>query len=127
MKADFGRDKKAKLAGDGDLMAGSYGDMLKLRAKKLPEIEETINELLKDYHGEMITIIKIQEDENGKPDGHRIFIGGVGHISTQMALAKAFSGASDELRDKLLESCKDNPKAMVAIAKEMLNEIMEDM
>lgn len=108
------------------LVRGDYEAMIKMRAKQLPEIEATINEALADYDGSMIAIIRIHEDENGKSERTQVMIGGVSHLGNHISLGKGLMQAADELRDNLIESCKGEPKALMAIMQAMMEEIIND-
>lgn len=125
MKADFGRSKKSDdLHG---IKSGDFETMMKMRKKQLPDIEKSINDMLKDYDGGLVAVIRISEDENGKADGDSMFLGGVSHISTQIRMGKALSKASDKMLEMILEACKGDPKMMLGVAKEMMEELERNM
>lgn len=127
MKVNFsssnnsGKDKASKI------QAGTYEDMIKMRKKQLPELEETIQEVLKDYDGGMIAIMQVKEDENGMGEGHSVFIGGVGHVSTQIQMGKALMQASDQIRDLMIESAKGDPKALKGILGALVEEMLDGL
>ena len=95
--------------------------MLKELKNKLPELEEAVNEVLADWNGETLCIIKIHEDENGDPSGQHVFIGGVTKFTSQLALGKVLISTADEIRDKILDVVKENP----SLGKQVLGEMLE--
>lgn len=127
MKANFGKDSKGKTTSKSELFTGGYERMLKERKNKLPQLESAVQEVLDEWSGETICIIKIHEDENGDPSGQHIFIGGVSKISGQIALGKALSEASYNIRDKLIEVAKEDPGSAKAILGEMLEYLAKDL
>ncbi len=104
-----------------EVMHGGYEKMLKMREEKLPEIQEAINKVFKDYDGGLVAIIVMKEDENGMPSGRHLFIGGVSRLEVQLFMSKALFEASDDAVNALLEAAKKNPKQFVEITKQLLD------
>lgn len=125
MKANFGKNSKSKR--HSEVFDGGYEKMMKERKSKMPELEAAVQEVLDDWSGETLCIIKIHEDENGDPSGNHVFIGGVTKLGTQLALAKVLMGTADDIRDRLLDVAKDNPGAAKQILGEMLEFLARDM
>lgn len=123
MKADFGKKKNKK--DQSDLIHGSYERMVKERKKKLPELENAINDVLKDYDGGSICIVAIKEDENGDAEGHSLFIGGVSKLQTQIKLGMALNDASDQVKDKLVEGVGGDPGALAALLTGLVDELTD--
>lgn len=98
-----------------------YDDMLKQRKEKLPEIRETLDNVLKDYKGEAITIVIMQEDKSGLPTGHQLFIAGVSRPEVQIDMGKALHNASRRTLEVLLEAVKHDPQALEALSEMLTN------
>jgi len=126
MKDIFGDDKKNTKKYDSGVEEGNFEDMLKLRDKQLPKIEESIRDALKDYHGQNICILVGEEDENGYPSGTHVVMAGVGRMESQLYMARALSHASDQSLEILQDSAKGDVKAMLQVAKAMVNMIELD-
>lgn len=124
MKIDFNSKGKKDKNYDSDLINGNYEDMLKMRKKQLPKIQESIQEALKDYDGTSIAIIVMKEDENGMPDGSHVVMAGCSRMESQLAMGKALSMAADKTMEILMESAQGDVKAMLAIASALVN-VME--
>lgn len=125
MNIDF--DGKGKNKRGASMVEGSYEDMVKMRKKQLPEIKDEIQKMFKNYDGGLVAIITMDEDENGKSEGHSLFIGGVAHISTQLALGKALSEASEKMAEMLVDKASGNPHAMKSIVSELLEKMLDDI
>lgn len=119
MKINFDNNN----ANTDELIKGDFETLVKLRKEHLPKVQKTINEVFKNYDGEMVAVIRIKEDENGDPCGQQVFIGGVGKLETQIKLACALNEAAEEMRDDLLERCKSNPAALRALLMGMVDEL----
>lgn len=128
MKINFNSNGKKGKGYDSELIGGNYEDMLKMRKKQLPKIQESIQDALKDYDGTSIAIIVMKEDENGMPDGSQVVMAGVSRMESQLAMGKALSTAADKTMEILMEGAKGDVKAMLAIASALVNVIeKEDM
>lgn len=125
MKDIFGKDNKKSKHHVSGVSNGDYATMIKTRKEKLPEIEDTIREALKDYEGQSICIVIQNEDENGKPESHHIMMAGVSRMECQLAMAKSLSHASKQALDLLMESANGDVTAMLRIAAAMVDEIKE--
>lgn len=121
MKINFNDSKNEDDSFIG-LKAGNYESMMKMRKKQVPAIEKSIQDIFKDYSGESVTIILQREDENGMPDHVSIVMAGVSRMECQIAMAKALDKASDKAMEVLIESAKGDPKALIAIAKAVIND-----
>ena len=118
MKIDFtGKDDNSD---DSMLLDGDYEKMMKLRAKRLPKIQESIQETLKNYAGESIVILIVKEDENGKPENTRMLMAGVSRMESQVFMSKSLDKASSRAVEMLMESAKGDTKAMLAIASTLI-------
>lgn len=124
MKIDF--NGKSDNTDKSEVMTGGYEKMLKMREQKLPEIQEAINEVFKDYDGGSVAIIVMKEDENGMPSGRNLFMGGVSRPEVQIYMSKALFDASDDAINVLMEAAKKNPKQFVELTKQLLNFMKED-
>lgn len=116
IKFNNGNDKDNKAS----LTEGGYREMVTSRKKNLPEIEATIQDILKDYAGENICIIIQREDENGLPDHSHVFMGGVSRLETQVAMAKTLDQTSHKAIELLMESSKGDVKAMLAVVQAVM-------
>lgn len=126
MKINFNdNQKKNKSQLVAELSEGSYEDMLNIRKKKLPEIQENIQDIFKDYDGEFLTIVKQHEDENGDPEATTIFIGGVAGMKSQLAMLKNLEQAKKSLIDSMLKAVSGNHRATLQMM-ELMAEIVSD-
>lgn len=124
MKNIFNEDKNSKDETDkGEINIGNFGDMMKMREKKLPEIEDTIRKALKNYSGQNISIVIINEDENGMPEGCTLVMAGVGRMESQVSMAKSLRKASDKALESLVNSASGDVDAMLAVASAMIDSI----
>lgn len=119
MKVNF--NGKSDSTDKSEVMHGGYEKMLKMREEKLPEIQEAINEVFKDYDVGSVAIIVMKEDENGMPSGRHLFMGGVSRPEVQLFMSKALFEASDDAVNVLLEAAKKNPKQFVELTKQLLD------
>lgn len=130
MNIEFNSTNKKKSTGarEAQLEAGSYEDIQKHRAKQLPRIEKEVQAILKNYHGQGIALVVIEEDENGNPEGVHTLISGVGHPSVQIELAKKLHEASKEIIDLLLESAvkSGDLKTMLAVVEDIMESTKKD-
>lgn len=108
------------------ILGGNYETMLKFRAKKLPEIKESIQDLFKDYDGGSVAIVIMKEDENGMPSGRHLFMAGVSRPEVQFMLGKALNDASEEAIDCIMEEAKKSPEHLIAVTK-MMAEMLEQL
>jgi hypothetical protein len=108
MKLNFNEDKKSVKA---ELVSSDFEGLLKAQKKAIPEVQESIQEVFKDYAGTMVAIVVIKEDENGDPEGRAEFIGGVGTLKTQLALYKALDSAKDSVTSAVAKGMASNPDA----------------
>jgi ribosomal protein L21E len=108
------------------ISSGDYASMLKLRKETLSKIQDGIQDMLKDYDGQSITIIIQHEDENGMPDHTHVLMAGVGRLESQIAMGKALSDGADQVLELLMESTKGDTKAMLKLANAMMNTINHD-
>lgn len=120
MKVNFG-GKDSNISDKSEIMRGGYAGMMKMRKEKLPEIQEAINEVFKDYDGGSLAIIVMKEDENGMPSGRHLFMGGVSRPQVQMAMGKALNDAASDAIDVLIEAAKRDPKNFLEITKELID------
>lgn len=119
MKANFGKNNK-KSTNKHDVYTGGFETMMKQRKEKLPELEEAINEMLEDYDGGAICIVRIKEDENGDAEGHQLFVGGVSKLEAQMSLGVALEKTSDDIRQKLIDAIKEDPSVAGSLLQSLL-------
>lgn len=109
------------------LTKGDYESMLKERAKHLDHFREGIQEILSDYDGTNICIIVMKEDENGLPEGNKIFMGGMGRPEVQIALSKALHEASHEAIDLLIQAAEGDVDALLSLSKQLVNFMKGDV
>lgn len=105
---------------------GGYEGMIKKRKAEMGHIEKEVNTILKDYDGEMLAIIRITEDENGKPEATHAYIGGVASIEAQLKMGKALSEAADNMRDILLDAVKGDPKMISSLLGSVVEGILDE-
>lgn len=79
------------------ILKGGFEEMVKQRQKNLPSIEANIQDIFKDYNGEMVAIVRINEDENGDPESSSTLISGVSGFASQVRLTKALDNAVSDL------------------------------
>ena len=127
MKAKFNSDNSKDKKAKSGMFHGDYETMLKERQKKLPELEAAVQEVLNDWNGETLCVIKIHEDENGDPSGQHVFIGGVSKLGGQLALGKVLINTADGIRDRLLDIIKDDPSKAREVLGEMLEFLANDL
>jgi len=118
------KDKGEKLK--GGMIKGDFETLQKMRKETMKEFEATIKEVFKDYDGEMIAIVRIREDENGDPEGHQECVLGVGSVESRYKLSRALQKVSNDTKNELMESCKVEPRAMVALAKAVANDMLSE-
>lgn len=117
MKINFGEKSENNFS----IESGSFEYFLKTRAKKLSELQDAINEILKDYDGGLVAIVVMKEDEDGLPSGKQMFLGGVSRPETQLMMSKALGDASRKAIELLLEAVKKDPEQVVTITGQLLN------
>lgn len=101
-KVDFNKNhKETKISG------GSYEDMLKQREEKLPQMQEAIQTLFDNWHGQPIAVVMVEEDENGDPKGAHQLIVGAGKPESQLRLAKGLDQASNEVVKVLAQAAAE--------------------
>lgn len=118
--------KKKKNSTVPTMNAGSFEDMMKARAKELPELEKSIEKFFKDYDGGLVLMMKVNEDENGEPVGMETNIVGTVQMASQIRLIKNLDRIKDKLIEDLLEAVKDNPEAMITLAMETVGKDLLD-
>lgn len=109
---------------------GSFEDMIKMRSDNQSDVEKSIQDVLKDYDGTMIAIIRLHEDENGDPDSETIFIGGTSHLENQVKFASILRNGYETFMRHMVESCSKDPtalrKVMDFVLKDMQKKLKED-
>lgn len=120
-KFNFGDKRK------DEMVEGDFRKMMEMRKGAIPDLEDSINSILDDYHGEMLAIVRVSEDENGDPNSHAIFIGGVAGIESQIRLARSLHEAEKSIHDSLLKNATENPRAALEIADKLLDEIRKSI
>ncbi len=121
MKIEFNNDDKNKKINMSEMKEGNFEDMIKLRKKQLPKLQESIQEILKDYHGRGITIIVQHVDENGNPDHSAVLMAGVSTIESQVAMVKTLRDAAHQGMELLMDSSKGDVQQMLAVANALVN------
>lgn len=116
MKIDF--DNKDNQL-NSELIAGNYELMVKKRKEQLPIIQATIQKALDNYEGQSIVLIVSKEDENGHPIGHDLVMAGVSRMECQFSMAESLDKAARTAIEVLMDSCKDDPKAIIQLVKVM--------
>lgn len=116
MKINFNENNRDDSGNWAGMERGNFAQMTKMRKQKLPQIQATIQDALKDYDGQSIAIIIQHEDENGMPESSTCVMAGVSRMECQIAMGKALSEASDKAMEVLMESAKGDVKAMLSIA-----------
>lgn len=117
-----GKGKKVNVG----MQRGGYKEMMEMRKKQLPDIEDTIRDALKDYEGQNVCVIVQHEDENGMPEHATIVMAGVGRMETQIAMAKALHNASKTAMEVLMKGADGNVDAMLEIASALVDDIKRD-
>lgn len=126
MIIDFDSNNDKKKTKEIKMETGNFETQMKLRKKQVPKIEASIQEILKDYSGESITIIVQKEDENGQPDHARILMAGVSQMESQLAMSRALDRASDQAVEILLEGAKGDTQALIKIGIAMMQDIANE-
>lgn len=114
-KFNFGEKRK------DELVEGDFRKMMEMRKSSLPDLEDSINKILADYDGEMLAIVRVGEDENGDPEHHMVFIGGVSGIESQIRLIAGLSEAEKQVHDSLIKNATDNPRLALDIADKLIS------
>ena len=109
-----------------ELSQGSFRKMMEAREEELPELKDSIRRALKDYSGQNIAIIIIDEDENGDAEGASVLIAGVGKLESQIAMAKTLHRASETIVEDLMEVSKGDVKAMLQIASAIISDTVDE-
>lgn len=109
-----------------ELSQGSFRKMMEAREEELPELKDSIRRALKDYSGQNIAIIIIDEDENGDAEGASVLIAGVGKLESQIAMAKTLQRASETIVEDLMEVSKGDVKAMLQIASAIISDTVDE-
>lgn len=117
-------DKRNKGTQESEMFQGDYQNMLKERKNKLPEMQDAIQNVLKDWDGSSIAIVVMKEDENGLPEGAHSMMTGVSRAEMQVAMGKQLNMMSEEVMHMIVEAVKDDPKAMIEIVK-MVTKLIE--
>lgn len=117
MKINRGRSDRDKII----VTQGDFAHMMETRKEETPHIEKSINDILKDYSGEMVAVILIEEDENGNPSDQTVFISGVSGMDSQLAMMKALNSAEKQMQDALAERASHDPRVALEIAEKMLD------
>ena len=116
MEVNFNNSNKEGKHEVSKLEVGNFESMVKKRKQKLPELQATIQDALKDYEGESICIIIQKEDENGLPEKTQVIMAGVSRMECQLRLSKALDEASGMALKYLVESAQGDLDAMLQIA-----------
>ena len=124
MGLNLGGNKKDLGSKKTEVHTGSYEQMQKTKAQKLPEILKEVEKLFEKYEGGGVAIVMNQYDENGDVEGNTIAIMGVDKPQGLIRLAKGLHVASEEVIDNLTTS--GNPAALAGAVVEMLRDLLED-
>ncbi len=128
-KINFNRDESGKFKKkEGSFKSeghfGTYEDMMKERAQKLPEMIKEIEKFFENWNGETVILVRTQEDENGDAIGHHEAIMGVDKAENLMGIAKHLRGTQETIIEQI--TANGDPKVLAAMALNMLKEMLED-
>lgn len=113
-------DKKNKKNVVSEMHKGSFEDLMKTRKDMLPEYEESIQEVFKDYSGDLVLIMRVEEDENADPTAVSTTVVGATTMAAQVRLIKSLDKIKKKLIDDMFEKAQEDPEAMVALALETI-------
>lgn len=125
MKLNWEKDSDIKNR-PSQVMTGGYEAMIKTRKKKLPEMQEAVQDVLKDWGGENLAIILMKEDENGLPTGSHIIMTGCARPEMQIGLAKALNKTSETAIEQLIDTAKENPEILIKVMSAIVDMVKED-
>jgi len=100
-----------------NMRTGGFKEMMEARAEMLPEIEKNIREALKNYNGQNMCLIVMDEDENGAPNGAQVLLCGVGRMETQFKLAETINLAADDAFKALVDGAGGDVDALKQVAR----------
>lgn len=124
---DIFEDDTKRSSSKHKVLHAGFEEMMRMRKKSMPEFKKAINKEFKDYGGEMVAIIRVMEDENGMPTTTSVYIGGAASLQAQVSLARGLDRTANEFKETLLDICKDNPEALLSVAKDMLGDVLGDI
>lgn len=113
-------DKKNKKNVVSEMHKGSFEDLMKTRKEMLQEYEESIQEVFKDYSGELVLIMRVEEDENADPTAVSTTVVGATTMASQVRLIRSLDKVKKKLIDDMFEKVQEDPEAMVALALETI-------
>lgn len=113
-------DKKNNKNVVSEMHKGSFEDLMKTRKDMLPEYEESIQEVFKDYSGDLVLIMRVEEDENADPTAVSTTVVGATTMAAQVRLIKSLDKVKKKLIDDMFDKAKEDPEAMVALALETI-------
>lgn len=113
-------DKKNNKNVVSEMHKGSFEDLMKTRKNMLPEYEESIQEVFKDYSGDLVLIMRVEEDENADPTAVSTTMVGATTMAAQVRLIKSLDKVKKKLIDDMFEKAQEDPEAMVALALETI-------
>lgn len=113
-------DKKNKKNVVSEMHKGSFEDLMKTRKDMLPEYEESIQKVFKDYSGNLVLIMRVEEDENADPTAVSTTVVGATTMAAQVRLIKSLDRIKKKLIDDMFEKAQGDPEAMVALALETI-------
>lgn len=113
-------DKKNKKNVVSEMHKGSFEDLMKTRKDMLPEYEESIQEVFKDYSGDLVLIMRVEEDENADPTAVSTTVVGATTMAAQVRLIKSLDKVKKKLIDDMFDKAKEDPEATVALTLETI-------
>lgn len=117
------KDKKKKIKPGG--FRGDFADMMKHREELMPEFEDAIEQQFDNYNGEMVAIVQVDEDENGKPTGSTMFIGGVASMESSLRMLKALDEARDAIAKQIGQGLAEDPEAIGELFGSLISEAVK--
>lgn len=123
MKLDFNKDNKKSIK--AELVASDFEGLLKAQKETIPDVQDSLQEVFKDYAGTMVSVIVIKQDENGEPEGHAHYIGGVGTLKSQLALYKALDNAKESVTEAVGKGMASNPEAGMETITDLITELRD--
>lgn len=105
-------------------IAGDHEDMKRTRKEEMPHIMENIQEIFQDYNGELVAVVRIEEDSKGNPQGVNFLVSGVASASASQRMVSALREAADEVQNHVIEGAKEHPGILGEILGDMLRDAL---
>lgn len=125
----FNKDNKSERmygARNVESMFGTNEEATKIKAQRLPMIQEEVQKMFKDYDGGGLVIIMNTYDKDGDVVGAKVSIMGIDKPDGLTKLATSTNMAAEEILNNVLKSVKNNVSEITGSLMNMLKEMFED-